>query len=270
MPTVQDIPAKQELVQEAVEKLRYFTKLYGIDSLFIVGGYCRSAYLGELWKVKDIDVASAFHEQSLQLAGLFGSEVLNTTPEVYHRSGAAALDYESEFGTIRIEFQGNSTNAYMYNEDVRLWMRNNGIPDVPLMNNIYGRDFTINSMIYSLSEDTLLDPIGQAAEGFHRKIIRSILPAEMLIRYNPLAMLRAIRFAMTYDFHIDAPLRLAMRGQVAQLRKSLSEDRILREIVGILRINGPEGLKMLKKFELDGLLMHPEIKEYLSLESKDD
>jgi len=159
MPVLQqDIPSKEILVQEAIEKLRYFTKLYGIDSLFIVGGYCRSSYLNELWKVKDIDVASAFHEQSLQLAGLFASEVLNTTPEVYHRSGAAALDYKSEFGTIRIEFQGNSTNTYMYNADVRSWMRHNSVPDVPLMNNIYGRDFTINALIYSLSKDVFFDP----------------------------------------------------------------------------------------------------------------
>jgi len=109
---------------------------------------------------------------------------------------------------------------------------------------------------------------GQAIEGFHRKIIKSILPAKMLIKYNPLAILRAIRFAMIYDFHIDAPLRLAMCGQSDQLKKYLSDDRILREIVRILRINGPEGLKMLKKFELDGLLLHPEIKEYLSLTNK--
>lgn len=269
MPILDD-PSKIVVLEEVIGKLKYFAHLYGVDSLFIVGGYCRDTLLGRQAETNDIDVASAFHEQALQLGGLFASEVLKTIPEYYKRSGAAAMEYHSDFGKIKIEFQGQSTNPYMYNEDVRNWMRSQNIPDVPLMNNVYGRDFTINSVIYSLKKENFYDITQKAEQDFHDKMISSLLPPDLLIKYNPLAILRAIRFAITYDFHIHPELKSFMRGRADLLRSQLSEDRILKEIVRILKINGPKGLEMLKQFEVDGLLLHPDIKSYLSLENKDE
>ena len=257
---------KEILIGEVISKLQHFSQLYGVQSLFIVGGYCRALYFDEIWDVNDIDVASAYHEQAIQLAGLFASEVLNTSPEVYHRSGAAAINYQSEFGTIRIEFQGYSINGYMFNEEVRNWLHDNKIPDLPLMNNIYGRDFTINAMIFSLSDGMLLDPSGLAAKDLDAGVIRSLLPAEMLVKYNPLAVLRAIRFAIAYDFHIDSEMRSAMKNSQDKLRSALSQERIMHEIVRILKIDSAAGLKMLQEFELQTFLMTAEVKEYLSLE----
>lgn len=264
-----DESSKQIVVEEVVAKLRHFGKLYGIDSMFIVGGYCREAYFGTPWKANDIDVASAYHEQALQLGGFFATEVANTTPKFYHRSGAAAMEYQSEFGSIKVEFQGRSTNSYMYNEDVKEWLRQNGIEDVPIMNNIYGRDFTMNSMLFSLNTGQFYDPTGQAAPDLEKGLVKSLLPAEMLVKYNPLAMLRAIRFALTYDFHIHSDLRIAMKGRIDLLKDSLTEDRIMKEVVRILKIDGPKSLELLKNMELHGLLMHPDIKDHVTLESAD-
>lgn len=262
--------SKTLVIEEVIEKLRYFANLYGIESLFVVGGYCRDTLLNRQNQIEDIDVASAYHEQAIQLGGLFASEVLNTAPEFYKRSGAAAVKYTSEFGSIKIEFQGQSTNAYMYNQDVRTWMHNQGIEDVPLMNNIYGRDFTINTVIYSLKKDAFYDITQLATEDFEKKLIKTILPANMIVQYNPLIILRAIRFALTYDFHIDYNLRDAITGQVDLLKTQLSEDRIMKEIVRILKFNGPKGLELLKHYELDSLLLRPDIKEHLNLESRNE
>jgi len=245
---------KKILVSEAVAKLSYFAKLYGIESLFIVGGFCRELYYDKIWRVNDIDVASAFHGESMQLGNLFASEVLNTTPEIYRRSGAAAVIYESEAGSIKIEFQGYSPNQYMHNQEVRQWMHDSKIEDVPLMNNIFGRDFTINSMIFSLDDEKLYDPTDLAVQDLERKRIVSLLPAELLVKYNPLAILRAIRFALTYDFTIDSDMRSAMKGGVDILCKSLSQERILKEIMRILKIDAEHGIEMLQKFNLGKFL----------------
>ena len=176
--------SKELLIQEVVAKLRYFAKLYGIRSIFIAGGYCRERYLNKIWRVTDIDVASAFHEQAVQLGGLFASEILNAVPQFYARTGTAMMEYPSEFGSIRVEFQGDSTNAYMHNEEIRTWLQANGVENVPLMNNIYGRDFTINSLIYSLNDDNMYDPTDRAIQDFDRRKISSLLPAEILNKYN--------------------------------------------------------------------------------------
>ncbi len=265
-----DVPSQQLLIDEVISKLQHFVRLYGVNSLFIAGGYCRSLYLNRPWDINDIDVASAYSDQAIQLGGLFASEVLKTVPKFYKRTGTAAIEYSSEFGSIKIEFQGKSPVGYMNNEEVRNWMHAQQIDDEPLMNNIYGRDFTINSLIYSLHSDRLYDPTGRAEKHFDRKLICSLLPAEMLIKYNPLAILRAIRFALKYDFYIDVRLRMAMKSGRDLLQESLSEERILKEIVRILKTDATKGLEMLKKFELDPLLLHPDIKNYISLEAIDD
>lgn len=270
MPDKEEIINKQLVIQEVVAKLKYFAKLYGIRSIFIVGGYTREHYLGKLWRVKDIDVASAYHEQARQLGGLFASEVLNSTPRFYERTGTALVEYPSEFGVIKVEFQGNSINAYMHNQEIKVWMQKNGIENIPLMNNIYGRDFTINALIYSLHNGGMYDPTTKGIRDFERKKICSLLPAHILIKYNPLAALRAVRFALQYDFLIDADLRSAIKdGGVENMRKSLSQERIVKEVVKVLKTKAEEGLEMLKRLELDRILMHPDVKKYIYLGVKD-
>lgn len=255
--------SKLLLIEEVVSKLKYFTQIYGIESIFIVGGYCRDHVLGRPENISDIDVASAFHNQAMQLGGLFASEVLNLVPTFYHRTGTAAVNYSNETDSIRVEFQGNSTNSYMYNQEVRDWLRSKNIEDVPLLNNLYGRDFTINTIIYSLIKDGFYDITQKASNDIERKVIRSILPPEMLIKYNPLSILRAIRFSLTYDFHIESELSSVMKGKQQLLKSQLSENRILKEIIKILKINSEEGLKLLRKYEIDSFLLNPEIKRYL-------
>jgi len=260
---------KKLVISEAVAKLSYFVKLYGIESLFIVGGFCRELYYETIWNINDIDVASAFHDQAIQLGNLFASEVLNTSPEVYKRSGAAAINFKSEAGEIRIEFQGHSVNQYMHNQEVRQWMHDQGIDDVPLMNNIYGRDFTINSMIYALDDEKVYDPTGLAVKDMDQKVISSLIPAKLLVKYNPLATLRAIRFALTYEFHIDNEMRSAMKVGTDNLCNSISTKRIISEIVRILKIDAEQGMEMLQKYNLGKMLLVPELKQYLG-DGEDD
>lgn len=271
MPDKNEVINKQLVVREVISKLSHFAKLYGIQSIFVVGGYCREHYFGKIWRVKDIDVASAYHEQARQLGGLFSSEILHSVPKFYTRTGTAAVEYPSEFGSIRVEFQGDSVNSYMHNQEVKTWMQKEAIDDVPLMNNIYGRDFTINSLIYSLHHEVMYDPTEQAVRDLERKRIRSLLPAPMLIKYNPLAALRAIRFALEYGFHVDSDLRIAIKeAGIENLKKSLSEERIIKEVVKVLNTKGSEALDMLKRFELDRILLHPDVKKYVYLGSKDE
>lgn len=263
-------PNKQELVNDVVNKLRYFVRLFGIDSLFIVGGYCRSLFLGREWDINDIDIASAYDYQAMTLGGLFATEVANTIPTYYKRSGAAAVHYQSEFGDMKVEFQGSSRNSYMHNEEVKSWMRQQGIPDTPLMNNIYGRDFTINSLIFSLDRDQLFDPTDRAVKDFDKKIIKSLIPSDLLIKYNPLAALRAIRFSLQYDFYIDKNLREEIKTCHTHLAETLSNERIMIEIVRILKVDGPKGLEMIKKLGFDQFLLSPDVKKYINIEVTDD
>lgn len=261
-----EIANKELLLDEIIAHLRHFVHLYGIESLFIVGGYCRALYLGRRWEVNDIDVASAYHDQAVQLGGLFASEILNTSPEFYHRTGTAHIEYRSQLGTINIEFQGNSTNAYMHSQEVKDYLHEKGVEDVPLMNNLYGRDFTMNAMILTLKDGHLLDPLGRAQADLDKSLIAPILPAELLIKYNPLAILRAVRFSVSYDFFIDPQLRAQMKQNVELLPKTISHERIVKEMVRILKANPQKAIEAFEDFGLTSILLDKEVKSLLRLE----
>jgi tRNA nucleotidyltransferase/poly(A) polymerase len=260
---------REQAIQEVVSSLQEFAHLYGIKSIFIAGGYCRQHYLGEIWKTKDIDVASAYHDQARQLGGLFASEIAHSMPTFYERTGTAMVEYPSKVGAIRVEFQGNSINSYMYNQDIRTWLQASSIENVPLMNNLYGRDFTMNALIYSLHNGNMYDPTQLAVKDLEDKIIRSLLPAKILIKYNPLASIRAIRFSLENEFSIDSDLQKAIKEDaVSSLQKSVSQKRIVSEIVKVLKINAEKGLELLKKLDLDRILLDPAVKEYIYMGDK--
>ena len=268
--TKEEITNKEILIDEVIAHLRHFTQLYGIDSLFVVGGYCRAVAMGRRWETNDIDVASAYHEQALQLGGLFASEELNTLPKYYQRTGTAAIEYKSNQGSIKVEFQGKSAQSYMYNQEVKNYLHQSNVDDVPLMNNIYGRDFTINTLIYSPTKDEMFDPLGKAVRDLKRKRIISVLPPDMLIKYNPLAILRAIRFAVTYDFFIESTLRHEMKKNIHLLPEMITHERIVKEMVRILKIDSVKALDMFKRFRLGKLLMSEEVENFLELGAKDE
>ena len=179
-------------------------------------------------------------------------------PTFYEKS--VEMNYEY----TKIIFQSHSTNLYMYNQEIKTWMQQNKLEDIPLMNNIYGRDFTMNSIIYSIYHENFYDPINRAIHDFERRTVCSVLPANLLIKYSPISALKAIQSALIYDFHIDSELRIAIKTDgYNNLLKSLSEDIIVKEIVDILKINAEKGLEMLKNLGLERILRSEGIKRYL-------
>jgi len=255
---------KAAVAEEIITELRNFAKLFSLNSLFVVGGYCRAKILDDPEDINDIDVASAYPHQALRLAGLFASEFLKTTPQFYHRTGTAHIEYNG----MNIDFQNQSINSYMHNQDIRRWMRKKGIKNTPLLNNIYGRDLTINSLILSLQNGELYDLTGRAVEDLEKKRITAILPPFLVIKYNPMLVLRAIRFAVRYDFIIAPKLRKAMQNQRVKIQKAYSRERLAKEIDKILQSDSEKGLKLLKKYDLLKLVVPDQIEKYLKGDKK--
>ena len=254
--------SKQAIAEEIVSELRHFAKLYSLESLFVVGGYCRAKILNDYEDLEDIDIAAAYPHQALRLCGLFASEVLHTTPTFYHRTGVGSIQYKG----LRLEFQNESINSYMHNEDVKLWMRKNAIRNTPLLNNIYGRDLTINSLILSIKNGELYDLTGKAIEDLERKQIRSILPAQLIMKYNPLVILRSIRFACRYNFHIVPELRKEIRDKKEVLKKAYSQERLVKEVEKILRSDTKRAKEELQRYDLLSLVLPEQVEKYF----KDD
>lgn len=118
------------------------------------------------------------------------------------------------------------------------------------------RDFTMNGLFYDPVEGRVIDHVG-GREDLQAGIVRAIGDPHKRIAEDKLRMLRAVRFATTFDFEIDPVTKAAVRHEAAaitavsaeritvEMRKMLEHPRrsraldLLRE-VGLLQAVVPE------------------------------
>lgn len=90
------------------------------------------------------------------------------------------------------------------------------------------RDFTINGMFYDPLERRVLDFVGGEAD-IAAGVVRAIGNPHDRMREDKLRMLRAVRFAATLDFQLDAVTADAIRDMAAEILV-VSAERIAAEL----------------------------------------
>jgi tRNA nucleotidyltransferase/poly(A) polymerase len=90
------------------------------------------------------------------------------------------------------------------------------------------RDFTINGMFYDPLQEQIIDFVGGQAD-LQQGVIRAIGDARQRFTEDKLRMLRAVRFAATFNFRLD-PSTLAAIGEMASQITVVSAERIADEM----------------------------------------
>lgn len=212
---------RPEQVDHVVALLEEVCARHGIDDVYFVGGLPRAIAMGlGLSDVKDLDIASGMPGKAVQLAGLVAEEGDADYYKLLHRTGTITM----EVNGVEMDFQGP-----MQHEDVRPFLHLWGVDDTPMARNIFGRDFTINSLAIPIGGYELVDMTRRAMDDIEDSKIASILPPDYAVPKNPLMITRAVKFAYKYDYKIDGPLWAAMKDSVGQLEKSLSPERLAIE-----------------------------------------
>ena len=116
------------------------------------------------------------------------------------------------------------------------------------------RDFTINAMAYN-DENGLQDYFG-GAEDLAAKIIRCVGIADERFNEDALRILRAMRFAATFDFEIESETALAMHRN-KELLSYVSMERIAVELLKLLK--GAGAARILREFSDILAVVMPEI-----------
>jgi tRNA nucleotidyltransferase/poly(A) polymerase len=119
------------------------------------------------------------------------------------------------------------------------------------------RDFTINGLFYDPLAGKVVDYVG-GQEDLRRRIIRAIGEPRQRFHEDKLRMLRAVRFAATFDFTIE-PATLAAIQELAADITSVSAERVGAEIRYMLL--DPNRARALELLRTTGLLPHvlPEV-----------
>ena len=215
---------------------------------YVIGGFVRD-YIIKKSTPKDIDIVVV--GDGVNFANHVSSKLKNTPHvTVFKTYGTAMFKYND----IEIEFVGARKESYT------LESRNPKVSTGSLEDDQNRRDFTINSMAFSLNKanyGALVDPFN-GLEDIQNKIIRTPLDPEVTYNDDPLRMLRAIRFATKLGFKINdeslsSILSLSSRIEI------ITKERIIVELNKILLTDKPStGFILLDKC---GLLKYilPEI-----------
>ncbi|MGE0756034.1 MAG: CCA tRNA nucleotidyltransferase [Pirellulaceae bacterium] len=222
----------REFAEEVVRQLR----AAGYESLW-AGGCVRDELMGR--EPKDYDVAT--NATPPQIRDVFGRR--------------RTLPIGASFGVITVlgrEQQGQI--------DVATFRRDAGYSDgrhpdrvefCDAQEDAQRRDFTINGLFFDPVEQRVLDYVGGQAD-LDRCVIRAIGDPAARIAEDKLRMLRAVRFASTLGFEIDAGTWAAVSREAPGIR-TVSAERITEELRRMLiHPDRPRAIELLR----DSGLLH--------------
>lgn len=248
-----------EHIQLDNEILKFISSLADKHNLevYVVGGYVRDKILGK--DVKDIDimvVGDAIDFGHKVAKALGGGKLVK-----YEKFGTAMLplaDGKIEFVTAREE---------SYTPDSRKPL----IKKSSLEADLSRRDFTINAIAISINSKNygqIFDPYN-GFEDIKNKIIRTPLDPLKTFEDDPLRILRAIRFASTFEFYIEDSTLKAISAMKERL-SIVSQERITDEFLKILSSIKPSiGLSLLHDTEVAAIIF-PELSDMAGVDQREE
>lgn len=215
---------------------------------YVIGGFVRD-YIIKKSIPKDIDIVVV--GDGIEFANYVSKKIKNTPKvTIFKTYGTAMFRYND----LEIEFVGARKESYNENS------RNPKVVTGTLEDDQNRRDFTINSMAFSLNKKNygaLVDPFN-GLKDIENKLIKTPLSPEVTYNDDPLRMLRAIRFATKLNFEIDKSSLKSIESLSSRI-KIITKERIVVELNKILLTDKPSiGFTLLEKC---GLLKYilPEI-----------
>ncbi len=167
--------------------------------------------------------------------------VTNASPEQVMRLFRRTIPVGLQFGIVLVVLKGKKFEVSQF--------RNTTEPANQLREDAAHRDFTINGMFYDPFNEQVFDYVG-GQDDVDRKIIRAIGKPQERFLEDMLRMIRAVRFAVSFDYEIETETLAAIR-QFAHKIRDVSVERIREELLKILTSPHPDqGIRLLDQLAL--------------------
>lgn len=188
---------------------------------YLVGGAVRDDLLG---RRVDHDLDIVIEGDALAVAELLRERgVAKSVPVVYPRFGTAMV----HIGSATVELV--TARRESYDEE----SRKPHVEPASLAEDAARRDFTVNTLMRSLTTGELVDPLGRGLDDLRSKTLRTPVDPVATFHDDPLRMLRAVRFRWQLGFDYAEGLAEAVRNQAHRL-SVISAERIKEEFAKIL------------------------------------
>ena len=216
-----DLIDKTPLMSRLVIKQLYSAK----HKAYFVGGCVRDLLLG--LEPHDWDICTSATPQ--QVKEIF-SDIVN----------ASVVETGIKYGTVTVHICGESYEVTTFRVDGDY--SDGRKPDSvaftdDITKDLSRRDFTINAMAYDIYTGEIIDPFG-GQKDLQQGIIRCVGSSEERVSEDALRMLRAIRFAIKYNFTPVAELEHTIHNHVEDI-KNVSKERITDEFRKIFATGQP-------------------------------
>ena len=185
----------------------------GFEALW-AGGCVRDLLLGRT--PKDYDVAT--NARPDQVRELFGRR---RTLAVGESFGVIVVLGSKVAGQVEVA-------TFRTDGDYRDGRRPDSVTYCTAVEDAKRRDFTINGMFYDPLSERVLDFVGGERD-LAAGIIRAIGDPAARMQEDKLRMLRAVRFAATFEFHLDEDTAAAVRSLAPQI-DVVSAERVAAEL----------------------------------------
>lgn len=183
----------------------------------------------------------------------------NARPEAIQRIFSQTIGVGAQFGVILVLVDGEpfEVASFRFDGPYLDGRHPSQVRYGSLEEDIRRRDFTINGMIYDPLADRLIDLV-EGQRDLERRCVRAIGNPLDRFAEDRLRMIRAVRFAASLKFDIDAPTFAAIE-QLAATVTQISWERIGEEVTRILTEGGARrGFELLDRCGLLAMLL-PEV-----------
>lgn len=220
--------------------------------VFIAGGYVRDELLGN--DPKDIDLVVEFPQGGIEFAEWVCKKLKiykkGSNPVIYPTFGTAAFKLRgvvhNGIDLSDMDIECVMTRKEQYTKGSRKPMVSPGT----LKDDVERRDFTVNSLLKSLTNGEILDLTGMGKQDLEDGIIRTPLDPDVIFSDDPLRMLRAVRFTVKYNWQLPMFMLKAMKRN-AHMLKTISAERIRSELDKMLLTKYPD--KAIRIMNITGL-----------------
>ncbi|PYZ94539.1 CCA tRNA nucleotidyltransferase [Salipaludibacillus keqinensis] len=221
---------------EAGQKVLNQLEESGFDS-YIVGGAVRDKLIGKV--VMDVDICTKATVEEIQ--------------SVFLRT----IEVGIQHGTVIVPIRGFPVQVSTFKGNT-------------LEEDLLQRDFTINAMAENRLGD-IIDPLG-GKKDLHKRLIRSVTNTSQPFEKDPLRLLRALRFALQFHFHIEERTQEGMNS-FSHLMNSPAIERISAELekISTCSLDGEQWTWLLDQpvfQQLNSLFQNHELKRSLKAQER--
>ena len=204
------------------------------NHVYIVGGYVRDFVMNI--EPKDLDLVIDIPKGNIA----FANAIKNTYPDITTnpiKLGAYPIR-QIQFTDVNETIEIADTMTETFPDK---FSRQRDVIFASIEKDIERRDFTINSLLFDLTSNKIVD-LANGINDIKHKIIRcnSNVNPEEIFSADPLRILRGIRFSVKYGFNIEEKTFNAMKNARERIN-ILSNERIYSELKNICKVK--KGLK---------------------------